>query len=93
MYSKKTKDLNLSAFNMIIGINESKTVKKHISCERKCKFDGTKCTSNQWRNNEKCWWECKNFMYLKKLSIESNKFICKNGKYLASIIDDSMIQR
>ena len=39
---------------MIIGINESKTVKEHISCERKCKFDGTKCTSNQWRNNEKC---------------------------------------
>ena len=51
---QKNKDLNLSAFNMIIGINESKTVKKHISCERKCKFDGTKCTSNQWRNNEKC---------------------------------------
>ena len=35
----------------------------------------------------------KNFMYLKKLSMESNKFICKNGKYLASIIDDSMIQK
>ena len=54
VFQKKTKDLNLSAFNMIIGINESKTVKKHISCERKRKFDGTKCTSNQWRNNEKC---------------------------------------
>ena len=35
----KTGDLNLSAFNMITGINESKTLTKHISCECKCKFD------------------------------------------------------
>ena len=52
---------------MIVGINESKTVKKHISCERKCKFDGTKCTSNQWRNNEKCWCECKKFHVSEKI--------------------------
>ena len=35
-------------FNMITGINESKTLTKHISCECKCKFDRTKCSSNQW---------------------------------------------
>ena len=29
----KTEDLNLSVFNMITGINESKTLTKHISCE------------------------------------------------------------
>ena len=29
----KTEDLNLSVFNMITGINESKTVTKHTSCE------------------------------------------------------------
>ena len=28
---------------MIAGINESKTLTKHISCECKCKFDGAKC--------------------------------------------------
>ena len=28
----KTEDLNLSVFNMITGINESKTLTKHISC-------------------------------------------------------------
>ena len=39
---------------MIIGINESKTLTKHISCESKCKFDGIKCNSNQWWNNDKC---------------------------------------
>ena len=38
----KTEDLNLSIFNMITGINESKTLTKHISCKWKCKFDETK---------------------------------------------------
>ena len=31
----KTEDLNLSMFNMIKGINECKTLAKHISCECK----------------------------------------------------------
>ena len=43
----KREDLNLSVFNMITGINESETLTKLISCECKCKFDGTKCNSNQ----------------------------------------------
>ena len=47
MHSKETEDLNLSIFNMITGINESKTLTKHISCEYKCKFGGTKYNSNQ----------------------------------------------
>ena len=41
----KTEDLNLRIFNMITGINESKTLTKHISCEWKCKLDETKCNS------------------------------------------------
>ena len=40
--SIKTEDLNLSIFNMITGINESKKLIKHISCKRKCRFDGKK---------------------------------------------------
>ena len=32
----KTEDLNLSMFNMFTGINESKTLTNHISCECKC---------------------------------------------------------
>ena len=43
----KTEDLNLSVFNMITGINEPKTLTKHISCECKCKLDGRKCNSDQ----------------------------------------------
>ena len=51
---QKTKDLNLNVFNMITGINESKTLTKHILCECKCKFDIRKCNLNQWWNNYKC---------------------------------------
>ena len=40
----KTEHLNLSVFSMITGINESKLLLKHVSCEYKCKFDGRKVT-------------------------------------------------
>ena len=50
----KTKDLNKHVFKMITGINESKILTKHISWKSKCKFDGTKCNSNQKWNNNKC---------------------------------------
>ena len=36
----KTEDLNISIFNMITEINDSKTLAKHISCKCKCRFDG-----------------------------------------------------
>ena len=50
----KTEDLSVNVFIMITGINESKTLTKHISCECKCKLDETKCKSKQWWNNNKC---------------------------------------
>ena len=43
----KTEDLNLSVFNMITGINESKILPKLFTCDCKCKFDGGKCNLNQ----------------------------------------------
>ena len=61
-----TKDLNLRVFNMITGINESKTSTKHISFECKCRFDGRKChinggiTINVYVN-------VKNVMFVKKI--------------------------
>ena len=36
------KVLNLSVFNMIPDLNESKILTKHISCECRCKFDEIK---------------------------------------------------
>ena len=40
--------------NVIAGINQSKTLTKHISCKCKCKFDGRKCNSDQLCNRYKC---------------------------------------
>ena len=89
---QKTEDVNLSIFNMIPGINELKTLTMHISRKCKCKFHGTKCNSNQWWNNNKCWCECK------KHSVCGKDFVwnpsacnCENEKYLASIMNDSAI--
>ena len=48
----KIEDLNLSMFNMITGINESKTLTNQISCKCRCKSDGRKCNSDQWWNNK-----------------------------------------
>ena len=51
----KTEDLILSVFNIITGINESKTLTKYIPCEYKCNFDVKKAViQNQWWNNDKC---------------------------------------
>ena len=62
----KTEDLKLSVFNMITGINKSKTLTKHISCECKCKLDETKCNSNHWWNNVNVDVSVKNIIYVKK---------------------------
>ena len=53
-FPNKTEDLNRSMLSMTTGINESKTLTKHMSCECKCKVDGRKCSSGQKWNNDKC---------------------------------------
>ena len=85
----KTEDLNLSVFNMITGINESETLTKDISCKCKCKFDRRKCNSHQCWNNNKCRCECKKRCVCHVWNPATCS--CKNGKYLASIMDDSAI--
>ena len=64
--TNKTEDLNQSVFNMITGINESKTLARHTPSKCKCRFDGKKCNPNQWWNNDKCWCECKNIPVCEK---------------------------
>ena len=53
LYNKGNKDINLSVFSLITGINDLKTLAKHISCQFKCTFGGRKCSSNQrWKNDQ-----------------------------------------
>ena len=85
---------------MITVINESKTLTENISCQSKCKFDGAKWKPNKlWNNNVhvcgivKCQCECKKYHICEK-RLCWNLVICncENGKYLASIMDDSVIK-
>ena len=88
----ETEDLSLSDFDMSSGINESKILTKHKSCECKCKFHARKCNSNQKWNNDKCWYKCKKHHICEKGYIW-NPATCtyENGTYLASIIGNSVI--
>ena len=89
----KADDLNLRVFSMITGINEWKTLTKHISWECKCKFDGTKCNSNQNWDNNKSRWKCKICLKICEKDYIWNPATCtcESGKCLPSIIDDSVI--
>ena len=89
----KTEDLNLSVFSMITEINELKTLTKHISCESKCKFDGRKCSSDQWwiTINVDLNVKCKKHHVCEKDYVWNPATCnCENGKYLASIMDNSV---
>ena len=60
--------------------------------ECKCEFDGRKCNSNQWWNNDKCRCECKKCHVCEKnYAWNPATRSCENGKYLGSIIDNSAI--
>ena len=90
--SNRTEDLNISKFNMNTGINESKTLTKHIPRECKCKLDGRKCNSDQWWNNDKCRCDCKKRHVCEKDYVwNPTTCSCENGKHLVSILDDSSI--
>ena len=77
---------------MITEINESKMLTKHVSCECKCKFDGRKCNSDQKWNIDKCRCKCKkHHIYELEYIWNPATSSSKSNKYLASIIDDSVL--
>ena len=79
-------------FNRITETNESKTLLKDVSCKCKYRFNGRKCNSDKWWNNNKCWCECKKRHVCEKDYVwNPATWNCENGKYLASVMDDSMI--
>ena len=90
-FLNQTEYLNLSLFSIITRINELKTLLKHISCKCKCRFDGRKCHSNQWWNSKKCRCECKKHICGKDYISNPATYSCRNGNYLTSIINDSVI--
>ena len=88
----KTEDLNIYVFNIIRGKNETNIWIKDISYKCKCKSDGRKFNSNQWWNSDKCRCECQKHHICEKDYIWNPATCsCENEKYLASIIDDSVI--
>ena len=52
LLKRKTKDINIKVFNMIENRNKTKTMRKHISCDCKWKFNSTTCSLNQKWNNK-----------------------------------------
>ena len=60
MCPNETEDLNLHVFKMITGINESRTLAKHVSFKCECKFDSKTCNPDQKCSTEKCWCKFKN---------------------------------
>ena len=62
---------------------------KYVSCDCKCKFKSARCDSNQKWNNKTCQCEYKNCK--KDYSWNPSPYHCENGKYLKSIVDDSVI--
>ena len=50
----KMEDLNLNLLEMVKGINETKTLAKHISIEWKCEFDDRKSNFRQKWNHDQC---------------------------------------
>ena len=90
---QKTKDINVTVFNMITNKNETITMTKHISCDCKYKFKSTTCNSNHKWNNKTCQCEWKNYPKCKKdYCWNPSTCICENSKYLKSIPDNFVIE-
>ena len=88
----KSEDLNIHIFHMIAGTNELEILTKDISYECKCKFDGKKFNSNQkWKTINPNVSVKKQHICEKEYIWNAATFSWTNGKYLASIIDDSVI--
>ena len=67
--TSEKKDINLKAFNMIAIKNEAKLLVKHISCDCKCKFNSTSCSSNQTCSNEIFQCKYKSYSTCKKITV------------------------
>ena len=51
--------MNLEAFNLMLGVNETRFIVQHESCECKCGLNESVSNSKQKCNHNECRWECK----------------------------------
>ena len=92
----RREDLNLNVFNMITGINESETLTKQISCEYECKMEQNGTSLYVDQNVSQINGGVTSVDVSVKKILECEQYFwnpaacnCENGKYLASIMDDS----
>ena len=62
--------MNVKVFNLISRTNETRIIKRHQTCECKCRLDASVCNNKQKWNEDKCKCKCKEFI---------NKGICDKG--------------
>ena len=64
------KKLNVKAFNLVSGTNETRHIEWHETCKCKCRFEHSVCNNKQHWNDDKCRCECKELI---------DKSVCDKG--------------
>ena len=66
-----TKNINVTVFNLMARINETRQIVWHETCKCICKLTSAVCNSRQIWNEDKCRCECKEDLL--------NKMVCDKG--------------
>ena len=56
------KNLNVKVFNLISRANKTRHIAWHEMCKFKCRLDASVCNNKQRWKNDKCKFECKEFL-------------------------------
>ena len=79
--SNKTKYLNLHTFNLITGINQSRTLTKHMWFKFECRWDSKKSVVVSVKIQ-------KNMVCAKGFICNPSAYSCENSKYVGNFIDE-----
>ena len=64
------KNLNAKALNLMLRTNETRHIEWHETCKYKCRLDASVFNIKQRWNEDKFWWECKEFIDKKVCAIK-----------------------
>ena len=64
------KNLNVKVFNLMSRANETNHIKRHETCNCKCRLDPNVCYNKKLWNDDKCWYEYKELI---------DKDVCDKG--------------